>query len=85
MPFMKGAAMRRNAIVRLLVLLAMLCAGAVTRAQDVQYHYDRDTDFTAYKTYQWVEHEARIGDQLLDKDIRRAIDDQMSQKGLRKV
>ena len=70
---------------KLIVFLTLLCAGTITPAQDVQYNYDRDTDFAAYKTYQWVERERRIADQLVDKDIRRAIDGQLAQKGLQKV
>jgi hypothetical protein len=68
-----------------IVLLTVLCAGTGLLAQDVQYNYDRDADFAAYKTYGWAERERRMADQLVDKDIRRAIDDQLAQKGLQKV
>ncbi len=54
-------------------------------AQDVQYNYDRDANFGAYKTYQWIEDDQRVGDQLLHQDIHRAIDSQLAQKGLQKV
>jgi Domain of unknown function (DUF4136) len=77
--------MRRNAVFKLLALFALLGAGAITLAQDVQYNYDRDADFAAYKTYQWAEREPRLGDQLVDKDIRRAIDEQLAKKGMQRV
>jgi hypothetical protein len=70
---------------KLIILLALLSGGTITLAQSVQYNYDRDADFSAYKTYQWVEREPRMANQLVDKDIRRAIDDQMAQKGMQKV
>lgn len=35
------------------LLMLMLCSAALTLAQDVHYNYDRDTDFSVYKTYQW--------------------------------
>ena len=70
---------------KLIVLLTLLSTGTITLAQNVQYNYDRDANFAAYKSYQWVERERRIADQLVDKDIRRAIDDQMARKGMLKV
>jgi|SRR5271166_5343563 len=89
--------------------------------QDVHYNYARGTNFSAYKTYQWVEIESTpkveppnvppnlpglpslpggapnfpgtasdvrstgSEDQLIDQDIRRAVDEQLAQKGLTKV
>ena len=70
---------------KLIFLLALLSTGTITLAQNVQYNYDRDADFAAYKTYQWVEREPRMANQLADKDIRRAIDGQMAQKGMQRV
>ena len=49
------------------------------------YNYDRDVNFAGYKTYQWVESRAGAANQLRDKDIRRAIEAQLAQKGLQKV
>jgi hypothetical protein len=61
-----------------------LCAAAF--AQQVQFDYDRSTIFTAYKTYHWVDYrEVQVGDQILDQDIKRAVDSQLAAKGLRRV
>jgi hypothetical protein len=55
--------MRRNIILKLIASFTLSCAGVVTLAQDVQYNYDRDADFAAFKTYQWVERNPRPRDQ----------------------
>jgi len=67
------------------VAFVVLCSVVAILAQDVQYNYDRDADFSAYKTYQWVERSRMVGNELVDKDIRRAIDGELSQKGLQRV
>ena len=57
-------------------------------SQDVHYNYDRSTDFGSYKTYQWVDVPGpgdKIPDQLIDQDIKRAVDEQLAQKGLTRV
>ena len=65
---------------------ALFCLGAVGFAQDVRFDYDRSANFSFYKTYQWVDYkEVPIGDQLLDRDIKRAVDEQLAGKGLRRV
>ena len=53
--------------------------------QDVHYNYDRGTNFAAYKTYQWVDLPGGVPDQLIDRDIKRAVDEQFAEKGLTKV
>ncbi len=54
--------------------------------QDVHYNYDRTTNFAAYKTYQWVQIQgSEVPDQLLDQNIKRAIDEQLALKGLTRV
>jgi hypothetical protein len=69
-----------------MTLTALACLGAAAFAQDVQFDYDRSANFSAYKTYQWVDYKAvEVGDQLLDRDIKRAIDEQLAGKGLRRV
>jgi len=65
---------------------ALLCLGASAFAQEVQFDYDRSADFGVYKTYAWVDRlPVAPGDQLLDKDIKRAVDDQLAGKRLRRV
>lgn len=78
--------------------------------QDVHYNYVRGTNFSAYKTYQWVDTPSGApnlpdlpggpppnllsgapgtqgvsDDQLLNQDIKRAVDEQLAQKGLTRV
>lgn len=62
------------------VLLA--CCGYAA-AQDVRYNYLPGTDFSKYKTYKWVDTPGvQYPDQLLDGQIKQAIDGQLSLKGL---
>ena len=59
-------------------LTALMCLGAAVFAQDVHFDYDRSVNFSAYKTYNWIDYK-RVdpGDQLLDQDIKRAVDAQL--------
>jgi len=67
-------------------LTALVCLGVAAFAQEVQFGYDRAANFIAYKTYQWVDYKlVPVGDQLLDQDIKRAVDEQLAGKGLRRV
>jgi hypothetical protein len=64
----------------------LVCLGIAAFGQEVQFDYDRSASFNAYKTYQWVDYKAvPVGDQLLDQDIKRAVDAQLAGKGLRRV
>ena len=64
------------------VLLIAGCAGA----QDVRYNFDRDADFSKFKTYKWVTLGAKAqGDALLSKQIRTAVEIELEGKGLTKV
>jgi len=55
-------------------------------AQKVRYNFLPGTDFSKYKTYQWVKIEkAQYPNQLLDEQIMRSIDAQLAQKGLKRV
>lgn len=58
------------------------------RAQDIRYNYDQSAKFGSYKTYQWVDLPGPGGavpDQLIDQSIKRAVDEQLAQKGLVRV
>ena len=69
-----------------IVLTLLVCLGATVFAQDVQYDYDRSANFSGYNTYQWVDYrQVLIENQLLDQDIKRAVDAQLAGKGLRRV
>ena len=66
--------------------LTALLVCAATHAQDVRTNYMPGTDFTKYHTYKWVPIEGRgAPDQILDAQIKQAIDTQLNAKGLTKV
>ena len=67
-------------------LSALVCLSVAAFAQDVQFDDDRSANFNAYKTYQWIDYKAvQVRDQLLDQDIKRAVDAQLTGKGLGRV
>jgi hypothetical protein len=60
--------------------------GAVAFAQQVHFDYSRAANFNGYRTYQWLDHQRLpIGDQILDQEIKRAVNTQLASKGLRRV
>jgi uncharacterized protein DUF4136 len=64
----------------------LMCLGVAALAQQVQFDYDRSANFIAYKTYQWIDYQrVAVGNQLLDQDIKRAVDEQLAGKDLRRV
>ena len=67
--------------------LALLLTGATSAlAQDVRYNYDKSTDFSAMKTYKWVvlKDAPKLSD-LVDKQIKDAIDAELAKKGMTKT
>jgi hypothetical protein len=71
-----------------LVLAALFLFGFVTTAvaQDVRYDFDKDKDFSKYKTYKWVPIKgADEPDQLTAKQITTAVDADLAKKGLTKT
>jgi hypothetical protein len=72
-------------------LVLALVACSVTWAQDVRTNYMPGTDFSKYHTYAWVDEVKgvpRVGgqpDQILDTQVKQAVDSQMAAKGLTKV
>jgi hypothetical protein len=65
-------------------VLLLSCAYAA--AQDVRFNYKQGTDFSKYKTYKWVTVPGvQYPNQLLDGQIKQAIDAQLSMKGLSKT
>jgi hypothetical protein len=71
---------------KLIKVTALMWLAVTAFAQEVQFDYDRSANFNAYKTYQWVDsNRVQVGDQLLDKNIKRAVDGQLTGKGLRRV
>ncbi len=70
----------------LTVLAAFFFVITCAYGQEVHYNYDRGANFAAYKTYQWIDIPGgAVPDQLIDRDIKRAVDEQLAQKGLVKV
>ena len=55
-------------------------------AQDVRYNFAAGEDFSRYKTYKWVQIEkAEKLNQLVDQQLRDAVDAELATKGLTKV
>jgi hypothetical protein len=72
-------------------LLLALVACSVTYAQDVGTNYMPGTDFSRYRTYAWVDEVQGVPavgghpDQILDTQVKQAIDSQMAGKGFTKA
>ena len=72
-------------------LVLALVACSVTFAQDVRTNYMPGTDFSKYHTYAWVNDVQGVPavgghpDQILDAQVKEAIDSQMVAKGFTKV
>jgi hypothetical protein len=55
-------------------------------AQDVRYNFDKNADFSKFKTYKWVTlKDAQKVNDLVDKQIVDAVDAELATKGLTKV
>ena len=62
--------------------LAMSCAFG----QDVRYNFDKDTNFSKFKTYKWVFlKDAPTANDLVTKQLKDAVDAELATKGLTKV
>ena|SRR5271167_1098177 len=72
-------------------LVLSLVACSVTYAQDVRTNYMPGTDFSKYHTCAWVDEVQGVSgvgghpDQILDTQVKQAIDSQMAAKGFAKV
>jgi len=75
--------MKRPAFL-MIVFLLLGVSSAV--AQDIRYDFDKDKDFSKYKTYKWVPIKgAEMPDELTQKALTSAIDAQLAAKGLTKT
>jgi len=74
-----------NRVLFFLLMPILLCAGAAF-GQDVRYNFDKNTDFSKFKTYKWVplKDASKVND-LVSKQIIDAIDAELATKGLTKV
>ena len=71
---------------KLIDFIVFMALGVAAFAQEVQFDYDRGANFSAYRTYQWLDNKAvQVGDEIPDRYIKRAVDEQLSTKGLRRV
>jgi len=69
------------------VSVACLLAGAGTAfAQDVRYNFDKEANFSAFKTYKWVviKGAQQLSD-LADRQVKAAVDAELTKKGLTKT
>ena len=68
------------------LLLGLVISAVAAFGQDVRYNFDKNTDFSRFKTYKWVElKDAKSPGDLLDKQIKETFDAQLAAKGLTKV
>ena len=68
-----------------LCLAGLLCFGATAFAQEVHFNYDRSANFTAYRAFQWIDSKSGASNQLMDQNIKRAVEEQLALKGLHRV
>jgi hypothetical protein len=71
----------------LALALAALLASAVTAfAQDVRYNFDKQADFSQFRTYKWVNLKgAQVPNELVDMQIKAAVDAELATKGLKRT
>ena len=70
-----------------IVLVPMLIFGSAAIAQDVEFNFESDANFSAFETYAWVE--MNDGSQPLDEltanQLRSAVEAELAMKGLLKA
>jgi len=66
-----------------LALMLVLAGSGTAFAQDVRYNFDKQADFTKFKTFKWVTIKGgkHVND-LVDQQIRAAIESELALKGL---
>jgi hypothetical protein len=66
--------------------LNLLLAATAALGQDVRYNFDKNTDFSKFKTYKWVIiKDAPAANDLVAKQIRETVDKELAAKGLTKI
>lgn len=66
--------------------LGVLLATNTALAQDVRYNFDKNTDFSRFKTYKWVVlKDAPTANDLVTKQVKTAVDAELATKGLTRV
>lgn|SRR5215469_47709 len=75
--------LHRSLIATFMIGIAMVCAAL---AQDVRTNFMPGTDFSKFHTYKWVNIEGGAHpNQIVDQEIKQAIDSQLAAKGLTKT
>jgi len=75
-----------NSMKRVLFLSVGILLTISAFAQDVRYNFDKNADFSKFKTYKWVTlKDAQKVNDLVDKQIVDAVDAELATKGLTKV
>src|SRR5262249_4437367 len=81
--------MFRSANRRFIWLLSvglMMFACGIAAAQDVHYNFMPGTDFSKFHTYKWIDIPGNVHpNQIVNQEIRQAIDQQLATKGLVKT
>ena len=66
--------------------LGILLAATTAFGQDVRYNFDKNTDFSKFKTYEWVIlKDAPVANDLVTKQVREAVEKELATKGLTKI
>lgn len=66
--------------------LGVLFAASYTLGQDVRYNFDKNSSFSTFKTYKWVTlTNAATANDLVEKQIKDAVDAELATKGFTKV
>jgi hypothetical protein len=72
--------------VLLLSALGLLLTVRSAFGQDVRYNFDKNTDFSKFKTYKWVTlKDASTANDLVTKQLKDAVDAELSTKGLTRI
>ena len=84
---MKKTMMRTRTMVLLsFAFIFTVAASRCTFAQDVRYNFDRNANFSSYKTYKWVDNpNAQKLSDLADRQFKAAVDAELAKKGLTRV
>jgi hypothetical protein len=88
MPVSEEENMQRKARERTIALgsVTLLVLAGIAAAQDVRYNFMPGTNFSKYHTYKWVSIEgASHPNQIVDAEIKQAVDEQLTSKGLTKT
>ena len=77
---------KRDAVHLALFVGVVLFACSSAVAQDVHYNFMPGTDFSKYHTYKWIDLKENVHpNQIVQQEIRQAIDGQLTEKGLTKT